>query len=56
MEEKIYFIPGDIVTLRQNIPNKPIMIVLKKENYIRQTSLKVVQKEPEGLLKGIKCR
>ena len=30
-EEKIYFLPGDVVTLKQNIPNKPKMIVLKKE-------------------------
>ena len=31
MEEKIYFMPGDIVTLKQDIPNKPQMIVVKKE-------------------------
>jgi len=28
--EKIYFLPGDLVTLRQKLPNKPIMIVVKK--------------------------
>lgn len=28
--EKTYYLPGDIVTLRQDIPNKPVMIVVKK--------------------------
>ena len=28
--DKIYFNPGDMVTLRQDIPNKPTMIVVKK--------------------------
>ena len=28
--EKQFFLPGDIVTVRQNIPNKPTMYVLKK--------------------------
>lgn len=34
MEEKIYFLPGDVVTLRQAIPYKPTMIVVKKETKI----------------------
>jgi len=28
--DKIYFQPGDLVTLKKDIPNKPIMIVVKK--------------------------
>lgn len=28
---KIYFMPGDIVTLRQDLPNKPNMVVVKKK-------------------------
>ena len=52
MEEKIYFMPGDVVTLKQDIPNKAIMVVVQKENYrVRPTG-----KEDSGLLKGIKCR
>lgn len=52
MEEKIYFMPGDIVTLKQDIPNKPIMLVLKVE-----TSLfKHKMDKKENILKGIKCR
>jgi hypothetical protein len=27
---KEYFLPGDVVTIRQDIPNKPIMLVDKK--------------------------
>lgn len=51
MEDKIYFSPGDVVTLRQNIPNKPKMIVVKKETTFLRT------KSPEeSSLKGIKCR
>ena len=32
--DKIFFMPGDVVTLKQDIPNKPTMLVLKKETYI----------------------
>ena len=31
MEEKIYFAPGDMVQLRQELPNKPDMMVVRKE-------------------------
>lgn len=48
MEEKIYFMPGDIVTLKQDIPNKPKMIVVKKETCIFKNT-------DENVLKGIKC-
>ena len=27
---KTYFLPGDVVTLRQDLPNKPTMIVVRK--------------------------
>ncbi len=47
--EKTYFLPGDVVTLRQNIPNKPIMVVVKKE-----TSF--IKKEDNNILRGIRCR
>ena len=29
--DKIYFAPGDLVTLNKNIPNKPTMMVVRKE-------------------------
>jgi len=31
IDEKIYFAPGDVVTLRQDLPNKPIMLVVRKK-------------------------
>ncbi len=52
MEEKIYFMPGDIVTLKQNIPNKPTMIVIKVETSI----FKHNPNKKDGILMGIKCR
>ena len=27
MENKVFYMPGDVVTLKQAIPNKPMMIV-----------------------------
>lgn len=29
-DTKQFFLPGDVVTLRQDIPNKPTMIVVRK--------------------------
>lgn len=49
MEEKIFFMPGDIVTLKQDIPNKPVMLVIKKETCIFK------HQEDNNILKGIKC-
>lgn len=50
-QNKIYFLPGDVVTLKQDIPNKPIMLVIKKE-----TSLLKNKVSEDNILKGIKCR
>lgn len=49
-EEKIYFMPGDVVTLRQDIPNKPTMLVIKKETSLFKSENK------DNILKGIRCR
>lgn len=49
-EQKVYFTPGDVVTIRQNIPYKPIMIVVRKESSI------IKQGDGKDILKGIKCR
>ena len=51
MDEKIYFTPGMVVTLKQDIPNKPKMIVVKKE-----TSIFKNKGEQEGVLIGIRCK
>lgn len=29
-DNKEFFLPGDVVTVRQDIPNKPTMIVIRK--------------------------
>lgn len=49
MEDKIYFMPGDIVTLRQQIDNVPQMIVVKKVSNMYKDRV-------EDTLIGIKCR
>ena len=48
---KIYFMPGDLVQLRQDLPNKPVMLVVKKEPYVFKN-----KDDKEPALRGIKCR
>lgn len=55
METNIYFNPGDIVQLKQDIPNKPIMIVVRKETSIFKHDQKRLQ-DKKPILIGIKCR
>lgn len=52
-ETNIYFNPGDRVTLRQDIPNKPTMIVVKKETSLFKHDNK---KDQKSVLIGIRCR
>lgn len=47
MEEKIFFTPGDVVTLRQDIPYKPVMVVALIE--------KSTFKEGKSVLFGVMC-
>lgn len=54
-DTNIYFNPGDLVQLRQDIPNKPVMIVVKKETSLfKHDSKRLEDKRP--VLKGIRCR
>ncbi len=47
--EKVFFLPGDTVTIKHDIPNKPIMLVKGKEQ-------KLINKSEDGShLKGIRC-
>ena len=55
METNIYFNPGDVVQLKQDIPNKPIMIVVKKETSIFKHDQKRLE-DKKPILIGIKCR
>lgn len=52
-EEKVFYMPGDIVTLKQDIPNKPTMIVVKKKT---STFRKNNSDEKEDFFIGIICR
>lgn len=54
MEEKVFFTPGDVVTLKQDLPNKPIMMVKS----VDKTSFrddKTSFKESKPVLFGITC-
>lgn len=54
-DANVYFNPGDVVQLKQNIPNKPTMIVVKKETSLfKHDSKRLEDKRP--ILKGIRCR
>ena len=50
MEDKVYFVPGELVTVRQELPNKPIMLVIGKETMAFRISDKSEQ------FKGMRCR
>lgn len=50
IDNKIFFSPGQIVTVKQDIPNKPIMIVQRVERSIMRNS------NGKDILKGVKCR
>ena len=52
--EKQFFLPGDPVKLRQNIPNAPVMYVLKK---VTKTIIKDRTVESKvDFCQGILCR
>lgn len=53
MEENIYFNPGQVVQLKQDIPHKPLMIVVKKETSLFKHDSKRL---PKSTLIGIRCR
>ena len=52
--DKIYFLPGDLVTLKQDLPNKPTMLVVKKETLTFRPDKD--KEEKEDFFKGIRCR
>ena len=48
LDDKIFYAPGDVVQLKQDIPNKPIMIVVRVERSI------IKSKDGKDYLRGIK--
>lgn len=53
-DDKIYFNAGDVVQLKQDIPNKPKMVVIKKVTSIFKHDLSKLE-DKKGPLRGIKC-
>ena len=49
-EDKIYFVPGDVVQIKQDIPNKPKMVVIRIERSIMKNN------EGKDYLRGVRCR
>ena len=50
IDDKIYYSPGDLVELKQDIPNKPIMLVYKIERSL------IRKEDKNNALRGVKCR
>lgn len=50
MVEKVFFTPGQMVKLKQDLPNAPIMIVYKIERSIMRNT------NGRDFLRGCKCR
>ena len=53
LDEKVYYNPGDLVTIKHNLENKPTMWVVEKTSrslYNKDTN------EKENVFLGIKCR
>jgi len=49
--DKVFFLPGDVVTIRQNLPNKPVMYVIRRvTKTIKTESIK------GDFFQGILCR
>ena len=51
IEQKVFFLLGDLVPLRQILPNKPIMLVVKKETLTFKNN-----EIREDYFKGMRCR
>lgn len=49
IDDKIYFTPGQLVILKHNLPNKPVMMVVRKETSIFKGT-------GDNILRGIRCR
>lgn len=49
-DEKVFFQPGDMVQMKQDIPNKPIMVVNRIERSLMKNN------EGKDYLRGVKCR
>lgn len=55
MEGTVYFTPGQVVTLKQDIPNKPVMLVIKKVTSVFKHDAEKMGDKKSPLI-GIRCR
>lgn len=53
-ENNVYFNAGDVVQIKQNISNRPQMVVIKKVTSIFKHDQKKFE-DKKSTLKGIKC-
>lgn len=49
--EKVYFLPGDRVQLKQDIPNKPTMVIVKKKTM----TIKPKDDDKSNYFQGMLC-
>lgn len=49
VDDKVYFTPGQLVILKHDLPNKPVMMVVRKETSIFKNT-------GDNILRGIRCR
>ena len=52
INEKVYFLPGDIVQLKQQVPNKPTMIVVQKKTKTIRPSK---EEDKKDFFQGMLC-
>jgi hypothetical protein len=52
MEDKVYYLPGDLCEIKHNLPNKPVMVVKKKLTKMIRPGPVDVRKD---FLQGIVC-
>ena len=50
-DNKVYFLPGDLVEIKQDIPNKPVMMVYRIERSLIRT-----KDNKDATLRGVKVR
>ena len=50
-DNKVYFLPGDLVEIKQDIPNKPVMMVYRIERSLIRT-----KDNKDNTLRGVKVR
>ena len=50
IEDKVFFTPGDLCIMKQDIPNKPKMVVVRIERSLMRNG------EGREYLRGVRCR